>query len=169
MIVLSYCFTFPFLCCVPQFSVAFCMFLSFLFLSHQKKPFPLNGPLALLWVSVKSLYTPLILPFHSCFRGNNIKEVVVVVVVGVSAFHCCSRSHRNLNITSTSQITFQSLSPGRLWSSYPYFRTFLMHLVQKKAFFHLKGLCIDNEQKVPINHDIDAAQAYISLINTWNK
>lgn len=42
-----------------------CMFLSFLFHSHQKPPFPLNGPLALLWVSVKSLPTLLILPFHS--------------------------------------------------------------------------------------------------------
>lgn len=52
-----------------------CMFLSLLFQSHQKQPFPLNGPLALLWVCQKSPQASHHAISLICFKGNKIKKI----------------------------------------------------------------------------------------------
>lgn len=65
--------TFPFLSHVPLFPAALCMSFSLLFRWHQKKPFPLNGPLALLGLCQKPLLTSHLAISLICFKANKIK------------------------------------------------------------------------------------------------
>lgn len=138
MIALSYCFHPPSSlphASMPLFSAALCVFLPSLFAHIKRSPFfPLNGPLARLWVSVKSLATLLILPFSLiCFKGNKIKQSCDSFgrkkgeeAGGKMCHQCCSRSHGNLWSGGKSQTLCKLLSE-EMRSRSPYSLKWVQH------------------------------------------